>query len=451
MNEGMNRQLLRLTTLLQLEQRARRAETAQELGFVIANETHSVVAYRQAVLWRPGAGEGTVLAVSGAAVPDAYSPYVTWMRRLAARLQAGEAKAEIKTLTAEGVDADLAGGWSDWLAPYLLRVPLSGPRGTISGVLFLARAEPWSEFDRQLFVYLGEAFGHALAAHVPRRAAAWLPVGRRRRAVIAGGAVVLALLMALPVRQSVLAPAEVVARTPILVRAPFEGVVDNIAVEPNAPVRQGDLLLTLDQTRLKSRLDIARKAREVAEAEYRSAVQQAVFDSRIKASLIALQGKLDQQTGEVTYLEELLARTEVRAEQDGVLVFEDRNDWLGRPVALGERIMLLADPDDIRLDIHVPVADAIGFPEGSEVLLFLNTAPDRPVDAKLESHSFRATATPDGTLAYRLKAGFAGDDARAARLRIGLKGTAKIYAGRAPLALYLFRRPVTVVRQWLGL
>ncbi len=36
-----------------------------------------------------------------------------------------------------------------------------------------------------------------------------------------------------PVRQSVLAPAEIVPRAPAVIRAPFEGVVDSVLAGPN--------------------------------------------------------------------------------------------------------------------------------------------------------------------------------------------------------------------------
>ncbi|WP_162937749.1 efflux RND transporter periplasmic adaptor subunit [Indioceanicola profundi] len=442
----MNRQLLRMTTLLQLEQRARRAETAEELGFAIVNETHALVAYAQAALWQPGPLRGRIAAISGLAVPDRDGPFAAWLTGLAARLAGQPAGRDIRVVTAADVDAETARDWTDHLPAQLLWVPLPGPGGELLGVLLLSRPEAWSSFDQHIFTYLGEAYGHALDRFRHKRRSIW--PARRTRLVWLGAAAALALLMVMPVRQSVLAPAEVTPSDPTLVRSPFEGVVERVVVQPNAQVRKGDLLLVLDQTRLRSRVEIARRARDVAEAEYRSAVQQAVYDPEVKASLVALQGRLEQQVAELSYLEDLLGRTEIRAAHDGIAVFDDANEWLGRPVAVGERIMLLADPAAVRLDIHLPVGDAIGFEPGAEVLFFLNTAPERPVDAVLDSVAFRATARPDGTLAYRMKAVFASAEARP---RIGLKGTAKVYGDRVPLARFLFRRPFATVRQWLAL
>lgn len=40
---------------------------------------------------------------------------------------------------------------------------------------------------------------------------------------------------------------------------------------------------------------------------------------------------------------------------DGVIFYDDRHSWEGRPVTTGERIMQLLDPEDTMLRIDVPV------------------------------------------------------------------------------------------------
>ena len=62
--------------------------------------------------------------------------------------------------------------------------------------------------------------------------------------------------------------------------------------------------------------------------------------------------------------------------------------------------------------------------------------------------SYEAEVSPDDILAFRLKASFGEGTALP---RIGLKGTAKIYGNRVPLFYYLMRRPISAVRQTLGL
>lgn len=451
MNDILNRQLLSVTGLVQLEKRIRRAATPEEFGFLVVNETHALVRYRQAILWRrTGVGNGKVSAVSGLALPDANAPFLVWLCRLLKHLdsKAGVGGA-IEAVDATLLPPHLGEDWSEWLPPHALRIPLDGIDGKRLGCLLLVRDEPWTDHDRHLMAYLGDAYAHSWAALLDRhrgRRTAWAD---RRKGRL--GLIVLALAAGLawiPVRQSALAPAEVIPREPVVVRAPIDGVIDRFEVRPNELVAEGQLLLALDPARLQNRLDVARKAHEVGEAEYRQAAQQAVFDPRSKTNLAILQGRMEQNAAEVAYLESLLDRIEVKAPRPGIVIFDDVNDWIGKPVSIGERILVVADPGEIELEIHLPVADAIALERGSEVTLFLNVDPQHPIAGTLTFASYQAGPTPEGALAYRLKASLSAD---AARPRIGMKGIAKVHGEETTLFYYIMRRPLAALRQRLGL
>ena len=78
-------------------------------------------------------------------------------------------------------------------------------------------------------------------------------------------------------------------------------------------------------------------------------------------------------------------------------------------------------------------------------------APLDPLVARLSQTSYQSVLSPDGVSSYRLRARFESSGAAAQPLaRIGLKGTAKIYGDRAALGYYLFRRPLTSLREWTG-
>lgn len=64
-----------LATLLQLLHRAREADGAARLGFVMVNETQHLLPYRQAAFWREGL-RAHVAALSGLAEPDPTAPYL---------------------------------------------------------------------------------------------------------------------------------------------------------------------------------------------------------------------------------------------------------------------------------------------------------------------------------------------------------------------------------------
>lgn len=146
----------------------------------------------------------------------------------------------------------------------------------------------------------------------------------------------------------------------------------------------------------------------------------------------------------------LLQRTVIRAERDGVAFFADKRDLIGKPVAVGEKLMEVAQPSSNEFRIELPVADAIVLKDQARVKVFLDSDPLNPIEARLVRASYKAAPREAQQFAFRLVAQ-AQDASLASRLRLGLRGTAQIYSDQVPLAFYLFRRPIAAARQWSGL
>jgi hypothetical protein len=443
---NLDAQLFALSALMQLIKRARHAATEQELAFILVNETHALVPYRQAVLWRrSGSDGGSIVALSGAAVIERNAPMILWLNRLFGRLDKADAPSPIDLAK---LPANLAEDWSEWLPAQALAVPLATKNGRPIGTLLLAREQPWNDGERHLLAELADGYGHAWASFLRSRRhslQAWLR--SRRNKITLGIAAAACLALLVPVRLSALAPAEVVPFKPTIVRAPLDGVVDHFRVEPNATVAAGQPLLDLDARTIQNKLDVANQELAVAEAEYRQAAQEAVFDDKSRAKLAVLKGRMDQRRADVVYAQSLLDRIHVTASRGGLAIYDDPNDWIGRPVTIGERLLEIADPSQAELEIWLPVADAITLKPGAEVEFFLNVSPGAPLQAKLRLASYQAAQSPSSLLGYRLKATL--DDPTKAP-RIGLRGTAKIYGDRVTLLYYLARRPLAAARQFLG-
>lgn len=430
-----------LSTLLQLEQRARLADSESLLTFVIVNETVSLLSYRQAALFRD---DGSVAALSGVARPETDAPFSQWLRELSKDFLLAERPAG--PVAPGELAPSLGEAWHQWLPESGLWVPLPG-----AGFLLLAREEPWTASEQELLDHLAGAYGHAWAAltrpspwhNLHQR---WLDHDRRRLQLKILAAVFLALIF--PVRLSVLAPGETVAVKPALVRAPADGVVERIHVQPNQTVSEGQPLFDLDNRTVASRLEVADKARETAEAEYRQTVQQAVWDPKSKAQLAIIAGRIQERRAESEYLRELLERIHVKSPRGGVAVVDDPVSWIGRPVATGERVMMVAGERDSEIEAWVPVSDVIDVEAGAPVTLFLNVSPLSPVEARLRYLAYEASPRPDGTVAYRLRATI---DQGGESPRVGLKGTARIDGANVPLVYWLLRKPVAVIRQYLGM
>jgi multidrug resistance efflux pump len=150
---------------------------------------------------------------------------------------------------------------------------------------------------------------------------------------------------------------------------------------------------------------------------------------------------------DMNFAADQLARVQVKAAREGVAVFADVNDWTGKAVSVGEKVLVLADPGKVELTGYLPVADQIALKPGADVTFYPKASPFTAYHARVETVAYRAAPTDEAVLAYRVKARFVKGEAVP---RLGLMGTARLYAGRVPLIYYLLRRPLASLRQWLG-
>lgn len=434
-----------------LEARARAAESVAELGISMANDSFAGVPFRQALVFD---AQDRLLTVSGLAKPTEDSPYLLWLRRAWpwVREQAAAAKGwlaptdEMLRAAPEGV----AEGWREWWPAGACVLSLARRGGEPLGCVCFLLDQPPAEPVAALLARVAPTWAYCweMMAGKPRAGwrGRWRRLGRlRQRLIIAA----LVLLLFVPVRQTALAPAEVVPVDAMEIAAAIDGVVKTIHVRPNQAVKAGDPLFSLDDTTLRNRLEVARQSVAVADAELAAASQLAFNDSRSKAELAILTGRAQERRAELAAVQAQLARVDVTAPYDGVAVFADPDQWQGRPVATGERIMLLANPDKPGVLIHLPVADAITLDEGAPVKLFLTVKPLSPLSGQVTETSYQALLSPEGVASYRLRAELGETDR--AQARLGLRGTAKLYGDRVVLGYYLFRRPLATLREWSGL
>ena len=472
-----------LATLLDLSRRARQARSEAALAFVLVNDTLPLAPYRQAALWRADRG---LQAMSGLVQPEANAPYAQWLKGLAVHLRAlesaktkpadsGPAKEGVamsspgaagaapisaaRAFSSLDLPAPLAGEWAEWWPAYGLWLPLSGAAQPTQAALLLARDEPWSEPEIALLTEWGGTWWHALLSL--RRAQKrpwWRPWGRDTAGALSTRRAwwnrpFLITLLALgaasfvPVRLSVLAPGELVPVNPVIVRAPLDGVVDVFHVKPNQLVKKGQPLFGFDEALIQSRLDVANQALATASTEYRQTMQQALTDPRVRPQLATLTGRIQEKRAEVGYLREQLTRARGLAPQDGVALFDDPTEWIGKPVSVGERILRIAATGDVEVEAWLPIADAIALEPGAPLNLYLNARPLEPVSAKLRYLAHDAAQRPDGSYAYRVRATLESPTDH----RVGLKGTAKLQGDQVPAIWWVMRRPVATVRTTLGL
>lgn len=422
---------------LGLEQQARKAGSTEQLAFAMVNDGQALFGFRHAALLIAG----RVQALTGISVVEAHAPFVAFVERATSALLKHGRLDEGHSVDPAQLDEQARADMNDLSAAHAYWLPLKSRSGETFGGLWLARDTPFSEAEQSLLRQLADTYAHAWLALQPHKP--WRMRWPRKKLLAVAAA--LSLLLLIPVRQSVLAPAEVVPLGGRVVAAPLDGVIAEFLVKPNQSVAAGDLLVRFEATSLKAQADVAERALGVAEAELKANSQRAFADAESSARLDLLAARVEQKRAERDYARQLLARSEVRAERTGIAVFADAERLTGKPVQTGERLMQIADPSQAELRIELPVGDAIALQPGAEVALFLDSDPLNRHEAQLERSAYEAQTTAAGQLAYRLDARFVDTPPR-----VGLRGTAKLFGDRAPLAYYLLRRPLAAARQSLG-
>ncbi len=451
-----------LAVLLDLTRRARAAGSVRELAFLAVNDSNQLAPLRQGAAWRLDMG---VDALSGVLQPEANAPYVQWLDRVARHLQAeATAEATVRAFDSHALPADLAEDWQSWWPAHALWVndptTHTADQGLPPPAWLFAREEPWTEDELRLIREWRAAWSHAWTALQPARPkglrSAWQRLRQHlapradrpwwRQTRVAWAAAVLAVLC-LPVRMTVMAPAELVPAQPAVVRAPLDGVIASFHVQPNATVAEGQPLFDFDEALIQGRIAVARQALLTAETEYRQVMQQALSDPKSKAQLALLAGKIEEKQAEVDFLQDQATRARVLAPRSGVAIFDDPSEWIGKPVGTGERILRIAAPDDREIEAWIPMADAIPLPAQAGVKLYLNASPLSPVEGQVRYVAHEAVARPDGGHAYRVRATLTADTDH----RVGLKGTARVQGEWTVLAYWMLRRPLASLRNSLGL
>ncbi|MBR7889686.1 HlyD family efflux transporter periplasmic adaptor subunit [Marinomonas sp. A79] len=437
--------------LLKIEQQVRCCENATDLGFIMVNMTRSLVEYDQAAyLVGDELSRLKVSAISDISLVDRATPFSAWLEKVSSTIDGTALSTKAHPIDPTQWPAELSRELKEFSPPFMLWLPLlipSKPNQRV-GVILLSKAQPWTDKEIGLLQHLASSYAHALQLFTKRSGVrAWLSHLVSRK--VQWGVLSLILLLGfVPVRLTVLAPAEIIPKDAVLVTSAIAGAVSDVLIKPGEQVQVNQPLVRMDRTEFQGSYDVAQRELERTRAELRTAEQAGYVDRKRKAELAELESQVELKTIERDYLQVKLSQTEIVAKKSGVVVLDDPEQWKGRPVVVGERILSIADPANVQLEIMLPVADAISLASGNKVTFYLDIDPLNPLSFRVDHSSFEASVTPDQVVAYRIVSDI---EEGTPPPRIGLRGTAKLYGEEVSLAYYLLRRPITFVRQRLGL
>lgn len=431
--------------LMRLETAIRQSTAVHELHFLIANEARALLRARQIFVVKQDRTTVRIATISGLPNIDRGAPFIQQLEDALSRFAAQSGLTErrefrLSALAAETVNATLVS--------YPLQEMLWVPLKYTSGGLVVARDTPWRDADIGIAEHIADAAGYAERAIANRavdRDRSWLTSSR-----LAFAALAVAALGFIPVRMTVLAPLEIVAREPFVVSSGLDGIVETILVQPNQKVTEGASVARLVSIDFRNKLEVAEREVQVAVAKVQKAKQLAFSDARGRHDMGVTQAEYELRVAERNFARDQLDKTDLKAGRAGIAVYGDRKDIVGRPVSVGDRIMEIADPDKVEVQIDIGLGDAIVVKSGADVKLFLDSSPLSPVSATIARADYKARSRDGGPLAYRAVAAF-NDLPASGAPRLGVRGTAQVYGERVALWFFLLRRPISAARQWVGL
>jgi hypothetical protein len=226
--------------------------------------------------------------------------------------------------------------------------------------------------------------------------------------------------------------------------APFEGFIQQAPVRAGDRVQAGQLLATLDDKDL--RLEQMRWSSEQEQTlrKYREA--QAHHD---RASASVLGAQLNQIGAQLALVEEKLARTQIRAPFDGLVVTGDLSQLLGAPVTQGKVLFEIAPLDSYRVILKVDERDIRYVAEGQKGQLALSGLTKERLGFTVIKVTPVATAE-EGSNFFRVEAQL---EEPGTPLRPGMEGIGKIVVGEGHLGWLWTRRLIDWARltfwRWL--
>lgn len=274
-------------------------------------------------------------------------------------------------------------------------------------------------------------------------------------AVLAGLTAVSLILALVPWDYRVEADGQAMPRVQHQVFAPLDGEVREIAVESGQRVREGDILVILenddlDAERIALASELQEKQKLVASLERHQAEVERQRDTeaitRARAELTKAEIEMESARARLEKIDSRLQKLIVRAPSDGVVAtFQVQQLLQNRPVSRGDQLLEVMEPDGPwRLELEIPeyrmghIAKALAKSDNGRlpVEYVLATAVETSYFGELTEIATRADqSAEEGTIVE----GYADiDHGELPQANIGARVTAKIDCGEKSLFYVLF-------------
>lgn len=247
------------------------------------------------------------------------------------------------------------------------------------------------------------------------------------------------------VRQTVAADFIIQPDRRVITYSPFDAVVATVHVRNGDRVSKGDLILTFDMEERSYNLEAARSEYNKASAEL-DAVERASFrDPNKRSEVEHYKLRKERSAIEIERNEWYLAKSEIRAETDGVVDIGNYEKLEGKAVRAGELLFEILEKGKMTAEVFLDERNASVLDDETSIRLYLHTRPEIPISTRIISVAPKPILTEQKTYCYIIDAEIEKEDQL--NLSFGMRGVARVSGERVTLGYYLFRHMVLWYRQ----
>ncbi len=441
-----------LYVINQLLIKAMGAESKEALQFIIANDTIHLVHYDRSLLFGFDHHETELLAISGLTQVNKYSEKVRKLKNIALYIDE-PTKPQILTEASFWREKNLWKELEIQSESTVMWLPMMIDDKLVLG-LWLEKWKGGQPFNlpskEVLQLLMGSLMAGYANAYVKFQSRfsfkKLLKKDKTQWYVAAFTIFVLSLLIHVPLR--VVAPLEIVPKDPYVISAPLEGIIESIQVTPGQAVGKEEVLAKYDGRVPLQSLKIAERQVDIAEKELNRVMTLGIRDEKAQSELAVVQQKLQKELAAFELAKYQASLLNVASPADGIVILDNPEEWRGRPVKVGEKIMTIADPENTKLKIWIPENDNVLLRFDKPLKIYLNISPNKSYEARLVYVANESYVNEENIHSFLAEALFTTPPKD---IKLGLKGTAILYGDSVPLLYYLIRKPWASVRKLAGL